>query len=207
MIFGAVPEELSFSTIIIRIRQKMFQEKLQEKFKKESDEFFASLDAMSTELMEENKMLREENEQLKLQEVHQDAVQERRGYISCGHPESYPGQIQDFLIEIIESQKNNYVPGTRARAIIDALLAENAMVGEKEKISNEVKALFRGVRSVNAAIESRLKAFGLVVERVKGNHPKLYFRNYPQISCTLFASGGDHRGGKNLAADIRKQLL
>lgn len=207
MIFGVVPEDLSFSAISIRLRQQLLQKKYQEKFEKESDEFFASLEEINVELMEENKRLREENEQLKLQEVHQDAVQPQRGYLACGHPESYPGQILDFLLEILEAQKKSYPTGTRARAILDALLADNVKVGEKENIIREIKALFRGFRSVNASMESRLKEFGLVIERLKGNHPKLYFKNFPQIFCTLFASGGDHRGGKNLAADIRKQLL
>lgn len=204
MIFGAVPDELSYSMI----KLKLIQKKLTIEHEHDSNELFEELEKINAQIEEELNRLKAENIQLRHQNIGARNVPEGGIRIACNDIiESYDGQIYDFILETLEAKKNNYAKGTRARAILDGLLNKNKKIGQKEKIIEMLKATFRGSRTITAAMENRLKEYGFAVDRTKGKHPKLYFSDYPQITCTVPSTGGDRRGGDNQVSEIKNSIL
>lgn len=120
--------------------------------------------------------------------------------------ESYSGQINDTLIEVLEQGKKSLPPTSRRYQLLDELLKYNKKGGGKEKILEKLESILKGYRTVNDSMESGLKRLGFIINR-QGAHPKLSFANYPNAQCILTTSGSDSRNGKNAIAHIKQYLL
>ena len=118
----------------------------------------------------------------------------------------YESEIFDFVIDAIREQKDRVVADSRRQHIFQALLNENTLLGEGDKMKEKIKKLLKDYKSMNAKVRQELKEMGFEISE-EGKHYKLCFRNDDRYTFVLAKTGSDNRGGMNAAADISRLLF
>lgn len=194
------------------IRSKQLHKKL--------DEWRQNADNDSTELVEfmaafdqENKELKEKNEELARQVYTLKAKQEAQshrtihsatGFFSSGdEPEFYMGEKSDLLHSLLAQALPRTNPESRQYHLMQSLLDANPRTGEGERILNDVTGII-SKGSLSPADIYELESLGFTA--VRGNHMKLCFHDDPRYRFVVACTPSDHRSLKNTVSDINNKL-
>jgi hypothetical protein len=119
---------------------------------------------------------------------------------SSGFLELCPGEINDFILELVQNCLNNIPPDVhnRRRDLCEEILKHNKPVGERAKAKEVVTSTLKDWSARKDQIK-RLENAGFSV--VKGRtHFKMRFNN-SAYQLTLSASPSDHRAGHRTVSD------
>ena len=194
--------------VALQARQKMGKWRdISEQNKAQLDEYMQSFDQENKELRAQNEEL---NKQLFATRSRLDALLVSANvsdadacFYKMGNvPNLYPSERNDLLHSILSQVQNRYDQGSRAYALIEALLEANPKDGECERIVQGVRTILGAGGQLTKAQKADLKSLGFTIED-GGTHYKMYFHD-PQYMFTVAKTPSDHREGKNLVSDICK---
>lgn len=118
----------------------------------------------------------------------------------------YSNEISDIVLEALVSATRTIEPTSRRAHVISDLLAHNQLVGQSQKLRDEVKALFKAYTNMDARTKSELARLGFAISD-GGKHYKAIYRGDSRYTFAISKTGSDHRGGKNMASTINKTLF
>lgn len=119
----------------------------------------------------------------------------------------YPNEIFGILLDAIEDAATRVQHDSRRQHVLTSILEANRMEENPLESSREqLKALLRGMRTVDARMRRGLEDMGFSISE-DGRHYKLVFQGDDRCTYTLPKSGSDHRGGMNAASDIARLLF
>lgn len=154
-------------------------------------------------LKNENQRLKERIGSLEQAIENNDSELLKRG----NHPDSYPNQVLETILEVLCEVERNLSPGTRKYQILKDILEVNPSPGSKNILVDKLKKIFGDCgSSMNSQIESQLNRLGLHTTHA-GKHYKVFFEDYPSLSSILPATPSDIRSWKNNFSDIKKKIL
>lgn len=123
-----------------------------------------------------------------------------------GEQDFYEGETLGFVREALSEALGRQVEGGRRHhilsAVVDRIPASSAAAEKRE----EIKALLRGYRSMDAKTRAGLIQFGFEIQE-DGKHYKLVYQGDERYAFVLPKSGSDHRGGLNAASEISRRLF
>lgn len=118
----------------------------------------------------------------------------------------YAGEILGVVREALTDAANRVPTDSRRQHILESIVHANPPTGEAEAMRNRLKLLLRDFRSMDATVKSALLAMGFAIS-AEGKHFKITFQGDDRYTFSMPKSGGDHRGGLNLAGDIGRLLF
>lgn len=118
----------------------------------------------------------------------------------------YPDEANDVLLDAIAMGRQSVPQGSRRANIIDSILTANKKTGEGDKLAEQLKAILRDYKTMDAKRRSQLQDVGLVLTD-EGKHIKAAFRNDPRYLFVISKTSSDHRAGLNLANEIKRSLF
>jgi len=109
-----------------------------------------------------------------------------------------PGEVNDFLLGLVQKELHNIPPNTfcRRRDLCEAILACNHVEGSRTRIKEEMQSILKTWSARQSEI-NKLEALGFNITKGK-THYKIRFNNSVYFSA-LPTSPSDHRGGSNSA--------
>lgn len=129
------------------------------------------------------------------------------GILSYGTEQDlYNHEIKKFVIDALCGYLNNTIEGTRKRHVLEDLIANNKVESDAEKISEEIKSIFKSYVDMDAKIKSTLTKLGFDISD-DGKHYKLVFQGDGRYTFSVSKTSSDHRSGKNLTSDINRTLF
>lgn len=117
-------------------------------------------------------------------------------------PELIVGEYNDLLLSLLNHGRPLYADNSRARLLIDSMLAANPRVGECSRIMTEIKRIFTPGEALNSSMRSDLEHLGFCFIEGTKTHVKMYFRD-KRYQFSYPTSPSDVRGGKNKASEMR----
>ena len=120
--------------------------------------------------------------------------------------ELYEGEIKDILLSILVDACKNVPAGSRRADVIDDIIRKNGYQHLAEKLEKRIKELFRGYKTMNGAMRQELQAMDFTITE-DGSHYKLTYHGDPRYMTVMAKSGSDWREGKNIAAQIIRDML
>lgn len=118
----------------------------------------------------------------------------------------FEGEIVGIVSDALEDARSRVADGSRRKLVLDALTAANPSNGQAEDFRSTIKELLRDYRSMDARVRSGLEELGFDITE-DGKHYKLVYQGDERYTFTMSKTGGDHRGGLNLASDISRKIL
>ena len=120
--------------------------------------------------------------------------------------ELYEGEIKDILLSVLVDACKNVPAGSRRADVIDDIIRKNGYQHLAEKLEKRIKELFRGYKTMNGAMRQELQAMDFTITE-DGSHYKLTYHGDPRYMTVMAKSGSDWREGKNIAAQIIRDML
>lgn len=194
------------------IRSMQLHKKLDD-WRLSSDKDNAELAEFMAFFEQENRELREKNEELSRQVYALKAKQDAQSYRavpsagsfynSGNEPEFYPGEKNDLLHSLLSQALSRTNPDSRQNHLIQSLLDANPRVGEGQHILNDIaNVISRG--NLSPADISELETLGF--SAVRGNHMKLCFHDDLRYRFVVACTPSDYRAIKNSISDINSKL-
>ncbi|USD35974.1 hypothetical protein [Ferrimonas sp. SCSIO 43195] len=118
----------------------------------------------------------------------------------------YPGERKDLVQEVLQAALKNAQPNTRMFDLIDDLIQANTPVGERARLLAAVKQTLSQYQSMDKKTRSEIEKMGFSFEE-ENRHYKLMFKGDPRYKINLAKTSSDHRSGKNLVSQIRKEFF
>jgi chromosome segregation ATPase len=118
----------------------------------------------------------------------------------------YEHEIEDIVIDALAELRRTVMAGSRRDNVANDLLAANQHSGSRQRLEEEVKALLRGYRDMDARLRNSLVRLGFEISE-EGKHFKAVFQGDGRYTFSIPKSSSDTRAGLNLASDINKQLF
>lgn len=194
------------------IRSKQLHRRLDE-WRLSSDKDSAELTEFMAFFEQENRELREKNEELSRQVYTlkaKQSVQSYRtipstgGFYNSGNePEFYAGEKSDLLHSLLSQALPRTRPDSRQNHLIQSLLDANPRVGEGQRIMDDIARVLED-GSATASVISELEDLGFTAER--GHHLKITFHNDSRYLFVIAYTPSDYRNGRNTIADINSKL-
>lgn len=130
------------------------------------------------------------------------------GLINLGDEHDlFEGEVRDIIISALkEASERVAQPGSRRAHVLKDLLASNEPRGHAAVMSEEIKALLRDYRSMDARTKTALTRLGFDLSE-DGKHWKAVYQGDSRYTFTFPKTGGDHRGGLNMVRDITNALF
>jgi hypothetical protein len=120
--------------------------------------------------------------------------------------ELYQDETRDFVIEALTRSLPSMTEEGRRVDVIKAVLEENPVTGERERIEDKLGNIFHGSNKLTATMESEIRDLGFEIED-GSKHPKVYVPGHESRKYTISKTPSDHRTRKNEFSGLRKQLL
>lgn len=122
---------------------------------------------------------------------------------NCRENDFFEGEIKDMILKLlkIEKEKMDMDPnqrGWRKYHILDALLKDNEIIGNGEKLAVELKDILSRIDKISAKDRKRLAELGFVSKEHK--HNKLYFQGDGRYLIPLGKTPSDSRAAANSAS-------
>lgn len=124
-----------------------------------------------------------------------------------GEQDHYPNEVLGIVRDAVADAMTRVPKDSRREHVLAAVLA--ASPGSEDvsgPMREQLKALLRGSRTVDAKLKRGLEDMGFTISE-DGKHYKLVFQEDDRYTFSLAKSGSDHRGGLNAASDIGKLLF
>ena len=123
-----------------------------------------------------------------------------------GEQDFYPGEIPGIVREALSEALGRQVEGGRRHHVLSAVLEKIPANTEAAEKREQIKALLRGYRRMDAKTRTVLVKLGFDITE-EGKHYKLLYQGDERYTFTLPKSGSDHRGGMNAASEISRRLF
>ena len=123
--------------------------------------------------------------------------------------EFFPGEIKEFVLEILDSELKTRIPAhtRRSDAIGDVIRSNGGVTKLPDKKKKKIKDVLGSYKSMTTPVRNCLKDIGLEIKD-DDNHYKLVYYNDRRYSTILAKTPSDQaHGGKNAAATIIKNML
>jgi len=117
----------------------------------------------------------------------------------------FTGEILETVLDAILEGKARAPAGSRREHILGSISGANTATDIRKAKREDLKALLRGYRSLDASTRSGLEALGFSISE-DGKHHKLVYQEDDRYTFSLAKSGSDNRGGLNMASDIAKRV-
>jgi len=114
--------------------------------------------------------------------------------------EFFPGEILEFIIEILEKTKTD-MPSSRRNHIIESILEANNCRTTLEDNRERLKSVLSTYSRMDSRVRSELQSLGFEITE-DGPHYKLKYMKDSRYVSALPKTPSDVRSGKNAAADI-----
>lgn len=118
----------------------------------------------------------------------------------------YENESKDIVIDSLEQALRTVKHNSRRQHVLTSILANNKSSGAKNRIEDELKALLKTYREMDARTRSALARLGFDISD-DGKHHKAVYHGDGRYTFIFPKSGSDHRGGRNLASDIVSTLF
>lgn len=118
----------------------------------------------------------------------------------------FAGEVLGIVRDALADAISRVTGDSRRQHVLESLVSANPPTGEAEAIRSRLKALLRDYRSMDAKVKAGLEDLGFEVTD-HGKHIKIVFQGDDRYTFAVPKSGGDVRGGLNLAGDISRLLL
>ena len=118
----------------------------------------------------------------------------------------YPGELFAIVADALAYAVDRSVRDSRRQHVLSALAAANPPGDGPHDHREQLKALLRDYRNLDARTERGLRDLGFEIEQ-DGKHYKLTWQGDERYVMTLPKSGSDHRGGLNSASDFARLLF
>jgi hypothetical protein len=118
----------------------------------------------------------------------------------------YDGELAEIVRDALEDGVQRVPNDSRRKHILSAIVDANALTSEARSRREQLKALLRDYRNMDAKTKKGLIEMGFEVTE-EGKHYKLTFQGDDRYTFTLPKSGSDYRGGLNAATDISRLLF
>jgi hypothetical protein len=118
----------------------------------------------------------------------------------------YAHELHDVVITALQEALRSCREDSRRQHILTDLLAANHEQSDRHTLENEIKALFKTYRDMDAPTRSALTRLGFNISE-DGKHYKVIFQGDGRYTFTLPKTSSDHRAGKNIASDINNVLF
>lgn len=122
----------------------------------------------------------------------------------------YPGEQKDIILEILSDKIKNLDSFTRQYCILRSILDANPEVGERTKIKQKLKNIFRsftGYKNLTNSQNADLNELGFTYVPCNSGHSKLMFKNDDRFIVTMASTPSDHSRSLNQLNDISRILL
>jgi hypothetical protein len=130
-----------------------------------------------------------------------------QGIISAGKEQDlYEREISDIILDALDTAMRNSNPTGRRHHILNDLISANLRHGERERLEEEIKTLFKTYQSMDARTRSALTKIGFDLSE-DGKHYKAIFQGDGRYTFSLPKTSSDHRAGKNMASDINNAIF
>lgn len=116
------------------------------------------------------------------------------------------GEIQDFLLDLVEKELRNLPPDelSRRKELCQAILDRNRKVGNRDAMRSDLAAVMKSWNASNKQI-SALEHYGFQVIRNR-THFKVRWNESPYFK-TLSCSPSDHRTGANSISELNRKFF
>lgn len=130
------------------------------------------------------------------------------GLIKLGEEQDlFENEVKDIIVAALQDALDRVAhPNSRRQHVLKDLVKANPSSRKAEIISEEIKALLRDYRSMDAKTRSALARYGFDLSE-DGKHWKAVFQGDPRYTFTFPKTGGDYRGGLNMVRDINNALF
>lgn len=142
----------------------------------------------------------------------QNKCKEQSGNIVfvCKEKEFFDGEIKDMIIKLLQNEKKKMdadpnQKGWRRYHVLTALLEENEIAGNGEKLRQELKDIMSQVGKINSKDRRRLSELGFI--SLENKHDKLYFHGDGRYLITLGKTPGDSRSASNAASTAINTII
>lgn len=122
----------------------------------------------------------------------------------------YPGEQTDIILEILSDRIKNLDSFTRQYCVLKSILDANPEVGERTKIKQKLKNIFRsftGYKNLTNAQNADLNELGFTYVPCNSGHSKLMFKNDDRFVVTMAGTPSDQSRSLNQVNDISRILL
>jgi len=159
-----------------------------------------NLKSQLSDINKENFYLQSEVGRLK------QAIAENGSLLKIGNDcDLFKGEIQDFILELINNELQSAQIGTRRNDICKSLSNANVIIGNREKLKLELKEILERWEG-NASNIAALKKLGFNISD-SGKHIKVLLAGDERYPIVLARTPSDHRSNKNNASDAMKKLF
>jgi hypothetical protein len=173
------------------------------------DEYILNFDSEIAAKDDEIKDLQQEVNRLNALmygKISQRQSENSTGLIAVSLDELYPGEILDTVLEVLSQGKTNFGSGSRSLMIIEQILQENQMIGNREDYCTTIKNIFKDYRKMTPKIRGELDRCGFQFSE-KGKHYKIKFYGDDRYVFSLPKTSSDVKSGKNIASQINNALF
>ncbi|MBQ7848617.1 MAG: hypothetical protein IJ343_02690 [Clostridia bacterium] len=195
-----------------QIRAKQNRQRLEQELSQNRsafEEWFTACDAEDKALHEKigdlTRQLEKADAEINRLRAQLPADGKRSFFFQGVEPELITGEYNDLLLSMLNHSRTLYADDSRARLLIDSMLASTHRVGDCARIMTEVKRIFSPGEALKSSSRSDLEHLGFCFIEGTKTHVKMYFR-HPRYQFTYPTSPSDVRGGKNMVSEIRGRL-
>ena len=118
----------------------------------------------------------------------------------------YSGEHRDTILFALGLARDNVLKDGRVQHILDSVLVENKLTGERERLQKAIKDAVDGCLNIGAKERRALENLGFTITE-DGKHLKLVFRGDDRYTFAMAKTGSDWRGMKNWISDTIKYLF
>ncbi|WP_188664174.1 hypothetical protein [Arenimonas soli] len=184
-------------------------EKLREQGSAELEEFYSAFGAEIA-----SKELRIEQLEAENAAAHADYFRYRapqsgtvEGVLAAGlEQDLFEGEILGVVRDALAHYASAVLPGSRREHIVRDLLEANPGSSAAHEKAEEIKAVLRGYKVLDAKSRVKLERLGFEISD-DGKHYKAVYMGDGRYTFAISKSSSDVRAGLNLVSDICKQIL
>lgn len=191
----------------VQEKEKAVQEKNESDFLVEmTDEEIAGFKRQIESLTHDNERLFAENAGLraKINSLDSEPI-----VIAGNEDDFFPGEIKELVLSVLSAELDR-IGGenakTRRADVIRDILKVNEYEGTLDKVAEELKNKFKGYTTMNGTLHRYIEEIGFIITE-EGKHYRLTYYGDPRYHTTISKTSSDHREGKNISAQIIRDML
>ena len=120
--------------------------------------------------------------------------------------EFYQGEIREMVLDAVNEKLKNTKEKTRRYDVYQDILKNNDYREVTAQRKDAVKKLLKDYKTMSGTLRQQLTDLGIEIKE-DGKHYKFIYYGDERYKTTVAKTGSDHRGGKNIAATIARDML